>query len=619
VSHGGPSQIGSYRVLGELGRGGLGVVYRAQHPHTLGHVAIKVLLQPTPEQRQRFQIEATAAAQLKHSHVVAVHDLGWEGNLPYMVLDLVEGESLADRLKRGPLPLDEALRCAEGMASALAAAHAQGTLHRDVKPSNVMLDEGGEPRLTDFGLARLEDASGLTRTGALLGTPAYAAPEQIDDASRAGPPADVYGLGATLYEMLSGELPYGRGRTVLNQIKAALQDDPVPLTKVAPAVDLEVAELCMRCLARDPADRPVAVELVRELAALRREATASRAAIRKRQARSGQPLVAAAAIVAVGVVAAGVLVASRSQPRPAPIAEAEAEAEAEPEPVPEAEPEPEPVPEAEPTVGAGFTPALPGEPEQEPGLSPRHQAAREMATLYARRDLDGYVARARELLADDPFDPLWQCVGVYGSWEKGLPYAEALLARGVETGLGHKLVAAFLIKCEEDDVEVRLARYQQALELLERAWRLEPVLLEDDDFFHHYGEAVRLALSDDPAQRIERFRWSIEANRSQSSLNRLWHFKNLAVALREQGHGDEALETMLAAAKEYPSYSATWLHLGDQLRLSGHLEDAKVSYQRVVDLIEPALRSPTLPAQARGELTHQLEAAQAQLAQLAGD
>jgi len=607
LSHSGPSEIGPYQVLAELGRGGLGAVYRARNPRTGGEVAIKVLLQPTPEMRERFKIEARAAAQLRHPNLVPVHDLGWERDLPYLVMELVEGESLAERLKRGALPPDLACRYAEGIAKGLAAAHGQRILPRDIKPGNVMIDEAGVPRITDFGLARLQDASGLTRTGTLLGTPAYAAPEQIDDASRAGPPADVYAVGATLYEMLSGEPPFGRGKSVLSLIKAVLRDPPPPLSKRVPELDPQLAALCMRCLSKVPEERPDAAELARELAAHRRRLRAGTRAVAAAGASKGH-LLLAAGIVALGLVAAAALMSR--DPQTTAIHSPQPETAL--SPVTSLSPEPEPTLSP---VGAGFTPALTGS-EPEPLLTARELHARELATRYAHREYDAFVALLKEVRSAAPQDPLWLCTVAYSSsrekkWEEGLPTALALLDHGVQTGLGCKLVAGFLVKNNEQT--------GLALELLERAWRLEPVLLEDDDFFHHYGEAVRLSLTDDPVERARRLRWSIDANRAEQRPNRFWHIKVLANALQDMNRGDEAVELMQDAFREDPDYPANSLHLGDHLLRVGRKAEAAVSYQRVVDLIGPHLPNPSLRPALRKEWESLHAAALRQLKRIAAE
>jgi len=195
-------RIGPCEVRAELGRGGMGAVYRAFHPGVGREVAVKVLLDAfDEEERERFLREASALSRLDVDGVVGVVEAGIDGGHPFLVMELVEGESLEARIARaGPLASREAARLGRRLADALEAVHQRGILHRDLKPANVLLaKDGREPVLGDFGLARLAGARSLTRTGDVLGTPAYMAPEQSQGSRHVGPPADVYGLGATLY------------------------------------------------------------------------------------------------------------------------------------------------------------------------------------------------------------------------------------------------------------------------------------------------------------------------------------------------------------------------------------------------------------------------------------
>ncbi|MCA8925343.1 MAG: serine/threonine protein kinase, partial [Planctomycetes bacterium] len=206
------ASIGPYHLEETLGSGGMGVVYRAVDPRDGREVAIKTLLsdrRASEASRQRTRRELEALRRLDHPHVLRVLDAG-EADGPYMVLELVRGESLADRLRRGPLPLDAALRLAREQASALEHVHAAGLLHRDLKPANVLLREDGSSCLTDFGLTLEVEAtrSRLTKTGQLLGTPGFWAPEQAQgDPHACSPATDVYGFGALLYAALTGRPP----------------------------------------------------------------------------------------------------------------------------------------------------------------------------------------------------------------------------------------------------------------------------------------------------------------------------------------------------------------------------------------------------------------------------
>jgi len=182
-SRGPRRRIGDYVLLGQIARGGMGVVYRARHPRLEREVALKVLeagQHASPRQLERFRLEGLAAARLRHPHLVAVHDVGRDGDVVYLVMDLIAGETLAERIaKGGPLPPGEAVELVADLARAVDYAHGQGVLHRDVKPANVLLGADGAPLLADFGLAKVAGADGrLTETGQLLGTPEYMSPEQ---------------------------------------------------------------------------------------------------------------------------------------------------------------------------------------------------------------------------------------------------------------------------------------------------------------------------------------------------------------------------------------------------------------------------------------------------------
>ncbi|MGE0706775.1 MAG: protein kinase [Planctomycetota bacterium] len=251
-------RIGPYPLEGELSRGGMGVVYRARDVALDRPVAVKVLLGAEWDQVdwERFQQEARTTARLRHPNVVGIHGAGRSPYGPWLALDLVEGGSLQDRLQRGgPLEPRRAARIARALADALAYAHRQSVVHRDVKPANVLLEGDDHPLLADFGLSKLLHDSradrGMTATGEVVGSPAYMSPEQAAARhDRIGPATDVYGLGATLYAMLSGHPPFVC-EGVLETLRAVEQDPPAPLTGKDPAL----AAICLRCLAKRPEDR----------------------------------------------------------------------------------------------------------------------------------------------------------------------------------------------------------------------------------------------------------------------------------------------------------------------------------------------------------------------------
>ncbi len=261
ASTAGPRLIGGgdLELLGELARGGMGAVYRALDRRLGREVAVKVVLGggADPEERERFAVEARASARLKHPNIVGIHRVGEERGVPYLVMDLVPGESLQRRIARdGPLPPRDAARVAAKLARALAFAHARGVLHRDLKPHNVLVAQDGEPVLTDFGLAKeVEQSRELTVTGQVLGTPAYMAPEQArGDNERVDRRADVYGLGATLYAALVGHPPFQASGAIA--LLAKVVEDPVePPRRARPEVDRDLETIVLKCLEKEPAAR----------------------------------------------------------------------------------------------------------------------------------------------------------------------------------------------------------------------------------------------------------------------------------------------------------------------------------------------------------------------------
>ncbi len=203
--------VPGYEVLGELGRGGMGVVYKARQTALGRTVALKMILHADhagPEARARFTAEAEAVARLQHPNIVQIFEVGEVGGLPYFSLEFCPGGSLDRKLGGTPLPASEAAALAETLAHAVEVAHRANVVHRDLKPANVLLSAEGQPKVTDFGLAKKLDVQGQTQTGAVMGTPSYMAPEQAGGHKDVGPAADIYALGAILYELLTGRPPF---------------------------------------------------------------------------------------------------------------------------------------------------------------------------------------------------------------------------------------------------------------------------------------------------------------------------------------------------------------------------------------------------------------------------
>jgi serine/threonine-protein kinase len=274
-----PTLLGNRYRLGErLAAGGMGSVYRAVD-ETLGRqVAVKALrreLADDPTFLERFRREARAAAALSHPGVAAIYDYGEVDGQPFIVMELVEGDNLADRLAAGgPLPWQEAFAVGEQVAAALAAAHAHGLVHRDVKPANIMLGHDGRAKVTDFGIAQAAQAATLTHSGVVLGSANYVAPEQAKG-GHVGPAADLYSLGCVLFEAVTGETPYHGGNAVAiaTQHVSAPVPDPRELRPDLPA---QAAALIMRALRKQPDARfPSGTAMAAALAAARQEEDAT--------------------------------------------------------------------------------------------------------------------------------------------------------------------------------------------------------------------------------------------------------------------------------------------------------------------------------------------------------
>ncbi|MFO0824083.1 MAG: WD40 repeat domain-containing serine/threonine protein kinase [Gemmataceae bacterium] len=246
--------IPGYLVAGVLGRGGMGVVYRAEQLALKRTVALKMIGSAgfiSREELTRFRLEAEALARLQHPNIVQVHEVGEHDGLPFFSLEFVPGGTLAAKLDHEPQPATVAALMVEQLARAVTAAHAAGIIHRDLKPGNVLLTSEGMPKITDFGLAKRADTdSGYTRTGAVLGTPSYMSPEQASGRSDIGPGADIHALGAILYEMLTGKPPF-QGETVLATIEQVRSQDAVPPRKLVPSVPRDLESICLRCLEKD--------------------------------------------------------------------------------------------------------------------------------------------------------------------------------------------------------------------------------------------------------------------------------------------------------------------------------------------------------------------------------
>src|SRR5262245_59122996 len=307
-------RVGPYEIHEELGRGGMGVVYRARHVSLNRLVALKRIRRgefAEPAELARFHMEAQAAASLHHPNIVQIYEVGQHDGLPYLALELVNGPSLADRLAQGPLPPRDAAALVETLARAMHHAHERGVIHRDLKPANILLQvpnatagetrRGGDKetrrpkedaaipqspglpvspspclpaflsecvaKITDFGLAKqLNSAIGLTGSGAIMGTPSYMAPEQLDAGKAAvGPRADVYALGAVLYESLTGRPPF-LGDSPIATVDQVRRLEPASIRSMQPQCPRDLETICLKCLQKEPGRRyPSAAALADDL------------------------------------------------------------------------------------------------------------------------------------------------------------------------------------------------------------------------------------------------------------------------------------------------------------------------------------------------------------------
>jgi serine/threonine-protein kinase len=274
-------RIPGYQVEAVLGRGGMGIVYKARHLRLNRPIAFKMMIAGAhagPEERRRFLREAEAVAGLRHANIVQVHDMGEHEGQPYFTMEYVEGGSLAQRLTGTPVGARYAAALVATLAEAARVAHEGGIIHRDLKPANILLQrkaipespsETGhalkvepapltdfDPKIADFGLARhFEGESALTATGVCIGTPSYMAPEQALGKTRAiGPPVDIYALGAVLYELLTGRPPF-RGETPMETLRQVIHHKPVPPSRLNPRVPRDLETICLKCLHKEPGRR----------------------------------------------------------------------------------------------------------------------------------------------------------------------------------------------------------------------------------------------------------------------------------------------------------------------------------------------------------------------------
>ena len=248
-------RIGRYKILGELGRGAMGIVYKAEDPVLDRAVALKTIMlaedaEGRSEYQARFFLEAKAAGRLNHPHIITIYDYGEEGDLEWMAMELLEGTELRDRMAKGAIPIAEALDIAQQVADGLGYAHEHGVVHRDIKPSNVMLMPRGQVKIMDFGIARMRASDLKTSTGVVLGTPRYMSPEQV-----AGSPvdhrSDIFSLGTVLYEMVTGKPLFG-GQDMPQILHNVTNFQPVPPSRINPQAPSMLDFIVARALKKEP-------------------------------------------------------------------------------------------------------------------------------------------------------------------------------------------------------------------------------------------------------------------------------------------------------------------------------------------------------------------------------
>src|SRR5579859_3622308 len=262
------TKLGPYDIVAPLGAGGMGEVYCARDTRLERTVAIKILpaqVSSDPVRKQRFEREAKTISSLNHPHICVMHDIGHHDGIDYLVMEFVEGETLAKRLEKGPLPLEQVLKYGAQIADALDKAHRSGVVHRDLKPGNIMLTPAGA-KLLDFGLAKpvsplvtgvtltaAAKTSPVTEQGMIVGTFQYMSPEQVEGKEVDGR-SDIFSLGAVLYEMLTGQRAFP-GKSQLSVASAILEKEPAPINTIRPMTPATMEHAIRRCLAKDPEER----------------------------------------------------------------------------------------------------------------------------------------------------------------------------------------------------------------------------------------------------------------------------------------------------------------------------------------------------------------------------
>ncbi|MBI3726193.1 tetratricopeptide repeat protein [bacterium] len=531
-------RIGAYEVVSELGRGGMGVVYRARSPDGRD-VAIKVLTRASEESVERFERESRLLGLFSQEDgFVPLLEAGKTAEGHFLVMPFFQGGTLKDKLKRGPLGVEEARALGERLAVSLGRAHGKGVVHRDLKPANVLLNDRGEAFVADLGLAKhfrvdLPGASrsrSMTHEGTSAGTIGYMAPEQLDDSRRAGPAADVFSLGALVYECLSGEKPFG-GRSLLEYVRSLEAGQPVSLAKQRKDVPAALASAIERSLARDPGKRPEdGTALAKELRACKGERTAG-------AGRLAWIAVLVASLFIVGGAASAV-VFSREEP---------------------ASPPPERRPPVVPPKAAPRT---------------RESQARDLvASARAKndkKDWDGAIADSSKAIELDPGSSSAWAARAYARLGKGDQHAAVGdTDKALELDPGNADAWATRGACRQKlgDLERAIASFSKAIELdpeLVRAWSGRGEARRNrGDNVGAIQDATR-AIALDPLALLP---WTIRAN-----------------ARAGKGDMDGATADWTRAIELRPNYAVAWASRGDARRMKGDQDGAIRDSTRAIEL-----------------------------------
>jgi tetratricopeptide (TPR) repeat protein len=552
----------------------MGVVYEARRPDG-EPVAIKLLLDPDadPEQLERFQIEARACAALRHPNLVQILDAGQVRSMPYLVMELLEGQSLQERLKeRGPMNSVQGARLVATLAGAMAHVHARGILHRDLKPDNVFLRRpGGQPVIVDFGLAR--DASRererLTVTGQLLGTPAYMAPEQANgDKHLVSPQTDVYALGAVLFAALTGMAPF-KGASIIHTLSRVLDEAPTPPSKLEPAVDPELEQICLRCLEKEPDARFASAADLQ--AALQRWQVSSATA-----RRGPSWLIPAAVVLAALLGLAGVL-ALGSGTLVEPGAGVESE-RLDPSQVADAEPagsESSPGPTVDPPVEPSARPELLEEAlARARRLLDDHRWAEALETLrqvedYGRGDPDYWFWRGQAMV--------W-CLA-YRGWGEDSSASHDAFVRAQDLGLQDDRAAAHLVLLGDrfPDFEHHARRIREADPSSALGWTARGYLLQ---------------IAGAPLEQIEEaFRGAVQLDPDEvhAYLNLAWIYTVRARAERDLVLWDRGETCLREACERFPGVPLLRYRLALHLKERGEHGHGRAYLEQAFAAFEAAL------------------------------